>query len=127
MNPRVLAVAVVVVALLAQPARATDLDAFAPTTCVDLGQQLAKGSEILSTFNATSRNAVEALRAGRSADGCPALRQVLHFVERAITKLAACADADPTNPHLLAGFQDLHRQIDRIGRREGCLGVPSGS
>lgn len=117
-------VAAAVAAVLARSARAADLDAFAPKTCAELDRQLAPGGEVLAAFNATSRGAVDALRAGRPAEGCPALRRALRFNERAAERLAACADAGPDNPKLLAGLRDLQRQIERIGHREGCLPGP---
>ncbi len=121
MSLRVLAVAAL---LLPVQALAVDLDAFAPATCADLDRQLAQGSEVVAAFNATSRDAVAALRAGRTAEGCPALREALGFATHASEKLAACVGEVQDGAALLAGFKDLRRQIESIGRRETCLGTP---
>ena len=114
-------------AALARPALATDLDAFAPASCADLGRQLAPGSETTAAFNDASHRAVEAFDAGHPAEGCPALSQALRFVERANDMLAMCAGELADGAALAVGFRDLREHIRRAGKQMGCAGQAPGS
>ena len=108
--------------LLTGSAHAASLDDFASTSCAVINRQFAKDGEAVSAFNEASEAAVAALKAGDRQRGCQALRQVLAFTVRAAQALNACGAADPRERLLAVGFDDMGRQITRVGRREGCLG-----